>query len=330
MKEKDEDVPTILLPLRTLDGALRKGEIVVLVTVLIAMIALSFAQVVLRKIRPVIPSVQEIAWFDILTRHFVLWVGILGASIAAREGRHFGVEILPKVFSERGRQRLEAVLNFAAGAVTLLLTLGMWNYVALSETKALFVIEALGVSVHRGWLLSIMPVGLALMTFRFFLRSLEALLLTQEQWHHLERELKPDLTAAAVPSAEPASRGSGAVIEASTPPGVQVQQEQLEAALEAQGSSPPPPRQTPAGGRGASLAQQEHKKVDKSTDEIRIRRLGDLADVSDPPPEPSRPRPSDPDVDLVDSDMTMSGPSIEEPDAAAPTERQPPPDERAP
>jgi TRAP-type C4-dicarboxylate transport system permease small subunit len=319
MKQKDEQVPPVLIPLRALDGALRRGEIVVLVTVLIAMIALSFAQVVLRKIRPVIPAVQEVAWFDILTRHFVLWVGILGASIAAREGRHFGVEILPKLFSERGRQRLEAVLNLAAGAVTLLLTLGMWNYVALSETKALFVIEALGVSVHRGWLLSIMPVGLGLMTYRFFLRSLEAILLTPEQWHHLERELKPDLTAAAVPSAEPASLGSGAVIEASTPPEVQVQQEQLEKALEAKAAPVQPAGRTPPA--------PDHKKVDKSTDEIRVRRLGDLMDVSDPPPEPARPKPSDPDVDLVDSDMTMSGPPIEDPDAAAPTERQIPPDE---
>src|SRR3954451_3196736 len=89
------EVPLALRPLRALDGALRRGELVVLVTVLIAMIGVSFAQVVLRKVRPFVPSVQEIAWFDILARHLVLWVGILGASIAAREGRHFGVELLP-------------------------------------------------------------------------------------------------------------------------------------------------------------------------------------------------------------------------------------------
>src|SRR5204863_6992659 len=136
-------------------------------------------------------SVQEIAWFDILARHLVLWVGILGASIAAREGRHFGVELLPKLFSERGRQRLEAGLNVVAGGVALLLTLGMVEYVRRPDENALFVIDALSMPVRRWWLLAIMPAGLGLMTYRFFLRALEALLLSQHQWHALERQLKP-------------------------------------------------------------------------------------------------------------------------------------------
>ncbi len=299
--------PAILVPLRALDGALRRGEIVVLVTVLISMIAVSFAQVVLRKIRPYVPSVQEVAWFDILARHLVLWVGILGASIAAREGRHFGVELLPKLFSERGRQRLEAGLNAVAGGVALLLTAGMVQYVRLPDENALFVIDAIPLPVRRWWLLAIMPVGLGLMTYRFFLRSLEALLLSEHQWHALERELKPDVTAPA-PSSEPASLGSGAVVEAATPPAVQIHQEH-------EGDHPAgTTRPRPHDGR----------HIEKSTDEIKIRRLGDLGDVIDPPPGQSGENPVDPDVALVDSDMTVAGPQLDEggPDAA--TERQQP------
>lgn len=304
-----DSTPPLLTPLRALDGALRRGEIVVLVTVLITMIGVSFAQVVMRKIRPYVPSVQEVAWFDILARHLVLWVGILGASIAAREGRHFGVELLPKLFSERGRQRLEAGLNVAAGVVVLVLTLGMIDYVRRPDENALFVIDALELPVRRWWLLAIMPVGLGLMTFRFFLRALEALLLTGPQWHALERELKPDVTAPAV-TAEAASQGSGAVIESATPPSVQEAQEKAAQAA-------------------ALAARDPSKHIEKSTDEIRIRRLGDLGDVIDPAPEPASAQALDPDVALVDSDMTMAGPNVDEPDASAPTERQqpqPPPD----
>jgi TRAP-type C4-dicarboxylate transport system permease small subunit len=303
-------VPLVLRPLRALDGALRKGELVVLVSVLVTMIGLSFAQVVLRKVRPYVPWIQDVAWFDILARHLVLWAGILGASIAAREGRHFGVELLPKLFSERTKQRFEAVLNVVAGGVTVLLAAGMLDYVRRPEVNAAFRIEALNLPVQRSWLLAIMPVGLALMAYRFLLRSLEALLLTGPQWHALERELKPDVTAPA-PGDEAASLGSGAVVESATPPSVQEAQEKAgfdaaEAAFEG----------------GPRVAPARH--IEKSTDEIRIRRLGDLGDVIDPRPEAGSQAPVDPDVALVDSDMTTAGPQIDEPEPNAATERQQP------
>src|SRR5579883_2167701 len=202
-------LPGVLKPLRALDKGLRKGELVVLVTVLITMIGLSFTTVVMRKMRGYFPEIQEVGWFDILARYLVLWLGILGDSIAAREGRHFGVELLPKLFTERGRQRLEAVLNFVAGLMCFVLALGLSAYVLLAQPHALFVIDSIHLGVERSWLIAIMPIGFFLMSFRFVLRALEAFLLTHEQWHLLERELKPDLTAAS--AADPASFGSGAV-----------------------------------------------------------------------------------------------------------------------
>ena len=144
--------------------------------------------------------------------------------------------------------------------------------------------------------------------FRFFLRSLEAALLSGEQWHLLERELKPDLTAAAA-SDEPASLGSGAVCEAATPPAVaEAQEKQAAAAI-------------------AASHAVHAKPIDKSTDEIRIRRLGDLGDVIDPQPGPAGSQPDDPDAALVDSDLTTSGPAADEPppEPNAPTDRQAPP-----
>src|SRR5207302_8231563 len=117
-----------------------------------------------------------------------------------------------------------------------LLTLIMFNKIRLDEIPRsrppenhhLFTVGLPGggsLPVAEWWLLGIIPIGLAGMTFRFFLRSLEAGLLTDEEWHHLERELKPDLVAAPDPAADPASMGTGAVVEAATPPAVADEQE---------------------------------------------------------------------------------------------------------
>jgi TRAP-type C4-dicarboxylate transport system permease small subunit len=314
-------LPGVLRPLRALDKGLRKGELVVLVTVLITMIGLSFTTVVMRKMRGYFPEIQEVGWFDILARYLVLWLGILGASIAAREGRHFGVELLPKLFTERGRQRLEAALNFVAGLMCFVLALGLSAYVLLAQPHALFVVDTIHLGVERSWLIAIMPIGFFLMSFRFVLRALEAFLLTHEQWHCLERELKPDLTAAAAPAADPASYGSGAVIEAATPPAVAEAQE-VEARKESERLMAPPPV-APTPPPEPRPLPSTPTKAEKSTDEIRIVRLGDLGDVIDPRPEPAQPKSADPDAELVDSDMTYANPPEEGADTAA-TERQPP------
>jgi TRAP-type C4-dicarboxylate transport system permease small subunit len=341
---KAEHVPGILRVLRTLDGYVRRGEIVLLVTTLLTMISLAFATVVMRKLRPYFPSIQEVGWFDITARYLVLWVAILGASIAAREGRHFGVEILPKLFSERGRRRLEAVLNLASALLMTLITLLMYRYVTLCPVQNLFVIDGIQIAntteagthalaVDRRWLLAIMPLGLALMTARFFLRSLEATLLSDEQWHHWERELKPDLVAAPVPGAEPASLGSGAVVEAATPPAIAREQEREahEATERAEKPFlvPPPTAQAPAPKATPEPTPPVGERLHSSTDKVKTYRLGDLGDIEDPEPGPAGAHPPDAEESLVDSDMTAAEATRED-DSEAPTERAPKPSPEPP
>ena len=328
-------VPGILRPLRLADTALRKAEMTVLCVVLFTMIALSFAQVVLRGLQHA-GLAQPVPWFEDIDRHFVLWVGMLGASMAAREGRHFGVEALPKLFSETGRRRLEGVLNLIAAGVCALLTDIMWKDIVLDEIPRsrehpLFVLEGIrianenGVGTHgmpflKWWLLVIIPIGLVGMTFRFFLRSLEAALLTNEQWHWLERELKPDVVAAGDPGAEPASGREGAVIESATPPSTQrLQHAEAVAAekrLEQQLAASVP------GGSPAPVPAEPQTPRKTPTGEVSIVRLADLGDVADPEHRPSAAPPPDEDESLVDSDVLRAERHPDEDSAQAPTDRQ--------
>jgi TRAP-type C4-dicarboxylate transport system permease small subunit len=373
-QETPAPVPVVLKPLRLADTLLRHVEMSVLIIVLLTMIGLSFAQVVLRTLQHAGLG-QPVSWFEDLDRHFVLWVGMLGASIAAREGRHFGVEALPKLFSETGRRRLEGALNFVAAVICALLTYIMWTDIVLDEIPRsrehhLFVLEAIrvvnedghgthGLPVEKWWLLSIIPFGLVGMTFRFFLRSLEATLLTNEQWHWLERELKPDVVAAAQPDAHPAGLGSGAVVATATPPATQRFQEvEARAASErlakrgsgpnaspnASATAPPAARAVvcpqcsapippAAAGRiacsscGATIdvpappAQTPAPKK-APTGEIKAFRLGDQSDVVDPDARPGPTPPPDEEESLVDSDVLMRERSDEESTGASPTDRQ--------
>ncbi|MBI3723097.1 TRAP transporter small permease [bacterium] len=351
--EPERPVPFVLRPLRAADGFVRRIEVTVLVLVVLTMIGLSFAQVATRILRPYIPIFQPVAWFDILARHLVLWVGVLGASVAAREGRHFGVEALPKLFSERGRRRLEGFLNLVAGIVTALLTRIMWNKIVLDEIPRsgppeyhhLFTVGLPGggtLPVDEWWLLGIIPIGLAGMTFRFFLRSLEAGLLTDGEWHQLERELKPDLVAAPDPAADPASMGSGAVVEASTPPAVAEKQEAQAHAQPKDPPAPPPPPVAPPAAPPAPppapaattppssplwtpvprVVSEQGKKV--STEKVKRRAVADAGDVQDPEPQPGDENPRDTMAELVDSSVSLTEPESEEgPPPAGSTERQP-------
>jgi len=305
--EAKRPVPKVLVPLRTVDTFFRRIEVTVLVLVVLTMIGLSFAQVATRVLRPYFPFIQPVAWFDTLARHLVLWVGVLGASIAAREGRHFGVEALPKLFSERGRRRLEGVLNVIAGVVSALLTQIMWNKIVLDEIPRsrppenhhLFVVGLPGggsLPVPEWWLLGIIPIGLAGMTYRFLLRSLEAALLTDGEWHDLEHELKPDLAAAAEPSRDVAPAPPAPPLPPKLPP-----------------PPPNPPLWTPV---PRVVSETASKKP--STEKVRRRALGDLEDVDDPEPHEAATDEPDAFLKLVDSDDTTGE---EEPPITPTTER---------
>lgn len=333
--------PAVLAPLRLADTVLRKAEMVVLCSILFTMIALSFAQVVLRGLQHAGLG-QPVPWFEDLDRHFVLWVGMLGASMAAREGRHFGVEALPKLFSETGRRRLECALNAIAGVVCGLLTNIMWKDIVLDEIPRsrehhLFVLEGIrvanetgggthGLPVEKWWLLVIIPIGLVGMTFRFFLRSLEAALLTNEQWHWLERELKPDVVAAADTAADPASQGSGAVVESATPPSTQrlqeVEAKVAEKRLELGMPAVPTTAAPSAPGAPAPAPEPPPSPRKTPTGEVKIPKIADAGDAADPEARPNAAPPPDEDERLVDSDVLLSEKHPDEESAQAPTDRQ--------
>ncbi len=52
------------------------------------------------------------AWTEELARFLLIWIGMLGAAYAYRQGSHLGVDLLANKLEESGRQRLHRIVHF--------------------------------------------------------------------------------------------------------------------------------------------------------------------------------------------------------------------------
>lgn len=134
-----------------------KAEKAVVVTLILALVGLSFAQVLLR-----IFFQSGIVWLDPLLRHMVLWAGLTGAALAARYSRHFALE----AFVKFAPQKLHRPLEFFAGAFTVaascLLLHASYKFIrdGFEAGSVAFYIDRLGVP-NRGAVI-IIPIAFAL------------------------------------------------------------------------------------------------------------------------------------------------------------------------
>jgi TRAP-type C4-dicarboxylate transport system permease small subunit len=200
-------LPGPLATLRKVDATVQKVEVAVCLGALGVMVVLAFVQVFLRFLQgsalgAFVPD--PVAWFDAVARHMVIWVGVLGASLATAEGRHISIEAVPKFLSPRGRRVVEVLVGVASLLVTVLLLVLCWIYLEAQhiepwlrgEGEPLFVIRALDLHVPRWAFLAVVPVALALMGLRFGVRGLEALLLDDQTFAALrEADEQRDMQA---------------------------------------------------------------------------------------------------------------------------------------
>jgi len=112
-------LPTAAEPAR---GALYRLEEAVLALLLGAMIVLSSLQILLRGVFD-----SGISWADPMLRVLVLWVGLMGAVTASREGRQITVDVISRLLSGRARA--------AVGVVTSLFTAGVAGVLAYHGTR---------------------------------------------------------------------------------------------------------------------------------------------------------------------------------------------------
>jgi len=144
-------------------GRLEKSLIVIFLGL---MIVAAFAQIALRNFMGV-----GLPWSESLVRYLVLWVGFIGASLAAREGRHITIEVIKLRPSAGGRRYLAAVSQLCAVVVCALMTWAAVKFV--SDDAEIGTRTFLDLPT---WVLeTIIPATFAIMSLRFLLRAIRAL-----------------------------------------------------------------------------------------------------------------------------------------------------------
>ena len=149
-----------------LDEAIGRLEKALMVLFLGLMIVAAFAQIALRNFVGV-----GLPWSESLVRYLVLWVGFIGASLAAREGRHITIEVIKLRPSAGGRRYLAAISQLCAVGVCTVMTWAAVKFVrddAQIDNRTFLDLPT--------WVLeTIIPAAFAIMSLRFLLCALRAL-----------------------------------------------------------------------------------------------------------------------------------------------------------
>ncbi|MFQ5443445.1 MAG: TRAP transporter small permease [Nitrospinales bacterium] len=153
--------------IRQIDRFLARAEEILLASVLSLMILLSFSQVILRNVFH-----GGILWADVFLRQMVLWVGFLGASLAAREGRHISIDFIPHVFSQVWLKRARIFVHIAAGIISALLAWAALKFLwsEMESESILFL------NIPVWTFQTILPVSFTLIAIRFLIHALEGIL----------------------------------------------------------------------------------------------------------------------------------------------------------
>ena len=148
---------------------LSRLEDAILVSLLTAMLVLASVQILARNFFQ-----SGILWGDILVRVMVLWVGLVGAMVAARRNQHISIDIVSRLLPQRMKKAVNAVLNLFAAVVC-----GIVAYSSLRLVRLEYLDGAVAFGAIPTWTLeSIIPLSFGVMAFRYF-----ALMLSEvRQW----------------------------------------------------------------------------------------------------------------------------------------------------
>jgi len=132
------------------------------------MVLLAFSQVILRNVFS-----TGFLWADPLLRHMVLWIGFLGASLATQQEKHITIDLITRFVTSKTRNIVRIVTNLLAGIVCAILAHAAWTFLS-SEIETNDVLFTIGESSFPlWWFETIIPIGFALIAFRFILRAIE-------------------------------------------------------------------------------------------------------------------------------------------------------------
>jgi TRAP-type C4-dicarboxylate transport system permease small subunit len=149
---------------KTLGSFYERAEEVLLVSLVILMVSLGFLQVLFRNLISV-----GIVWIDPLVRHLVLWVALLGASVAIRENRHITIDIISGHVSPGHYSKIQGAVQLFSALICFLLTFPAIRFVQNDYVAG----KTLAFGIPLWFAQAVMPVMLLIMGGRFLLQGIK-------------------------------------------------------------------------------------------------------------------------------------------------------------
>jgi TRAP-type C4-dicarboxylate transport system permease small subunit len=138
-------------------------ETSLIVILLGGLILLGAAQIVMRNVFSL-----GFSWGDGLARLIVLWLALLGALAASRDGRHITMGAVVRWLPQRLQTIAVVAADLFAAAVSGALAWYSWAFVQDSFQFGDVLLD----DIPAWWLQAIMPIAFALMTCSFLLQAM--------------------------------------------------------------------------------------------------------------------------------------------------------------
>ena len=142
---------------------LHRVEDAILVGLLLLMIGMSVTQIFLRNLFE-----AGIVWSDVLVRILVLWVGLVGAMVASRQGNHITIDILDRYLPARAKKVADFVVELFTALICTVVA-----YYSLVFVQMEFVDGGMAFAQVPTWLCeAIIPFAFTVIALRYFILSI--------------------------------------------------------------------------------------------------------------------------------------------------------------
>ena len=139
-----------------------KLEELFLCALLASMILLACLQIFLRGVLS-----GGLLWIDPLLRYMVLWVGMFGAAVATKKGRHIAIDLVSYLFPDSVKPWLLVATNFFSAIVA-----GVLTYAAIIFISNEAAFGGRNLLTVPSWIWNLVfPIAFTLMTMRFLASS---------------------------------------------------------------------------------------------------------------------------------------------------------------
>ena len=132
----------------------------ILVGLLLLMIVMAVTQIFLRNLFE-----GGIIWSDVLVRTLVLWVGLVGAMVASRQGNHINIDILERYLPSR----VKPIVKFIVELFTALICSGV-AYFSLRFVQMEYIEGGMSFAKVPAWVCeAIIPFAFVVIALRYFI-----------------------------------------------------------------------------------------------------------------------------------------------------------------